>query len=200
MLQTGAPLLHPPDRHLGFCGQGSSPSWYAPKPKAPELLVYWGGRPAREEEKAAARPGGSEGHPLVVIQAEAIIQSDGVIWLGCDSAEGQEGKLFNGRWTTQQASHSIQFKELYHIILSAIVWVHTWSTLKVHLSCDNQAIVHSIAAGTPHCPHIMQLLRNHSLIAATHTTLSVSIHWTGPLDWTTGLDYGTGLTFDLKTE
>ena len=63
-----------------------------------------------------------------------------------------------------QLSHSIQWKELYPIVLVAYIW----STLRIRLLCDNQAVVHCIVTGTSRCPHLMSLLRNLFLLAARH--------------------------------
>ena len=78
------------------------------------------------------------------------------------------GDWFQGHWPPELADRSIQFKELYPIVLAATVWGHRWTTLKIRMLCDNQAVVHSIVSGTSHCPHIMHLLRNLFYIAATH--------------------------------
>ena len=84
-----------------------------------------------------------------------------------------QGEWFNGRWSPTQQPHSIQWKELYPVVLATLAWGHKWCTLKVRLLCDNQAVVHCIMSGTSHCPHMMHLLRNLFLIAATHNfTLS----------------------------
>ena len=79
-----------------------------------------------------------------------------------------QGHWFNGRWTPAQLSHSIQWKELYPIVLAAYIWGEHWSTLRIRLLCDNQAVVHCIVNGTSRCPHLMSLLRNLFLLAARH--------------------------------
>ena len=89
------------------------------------------------------------------------------------------GEWFNGRWTPEQASYSIQYKELYLIVLATTVWGHNWTTLKVRFICDNQAVVHSIVAGTSHCPLIMQLLHNLFYIAARHNFTVSAQHLPG---------------------
>ena len=66
-----------------------------------------------------------------------------------------QGQWFNGRW---DPDHSIQWKELYPIVLSGHVWGPKWHTLCIQLYCYNQAVSHCIASGTSHCPHIMHLL------------------------------------------
>ena len=44
-----------------------------------------------------------------------------------------QGQWFNGRWDPDQALHSIQWKELYPIVLSAHVWGPTWHTLRIQM-------------------------------------------------------------------
>ena len=90
-----------------------------------------------------------------------------------------QGNWFNGGWSPELANHSIQFKELYPIVLATTVWGHRWSTLKVRFLCDNQSIVHSINTGTSHCPHIMHLLRNLLYIAAVHNFIVSAQHIPG---------------------
>ena len=87
---------------------------------------------------------------------ELFTESSGSIGFGAYCG----GDWFNGHWPPELASHSIQYKELYPIVLAAAVWGHRWTTLKICMLCDNQAIVHSLISGSSHCPHIMHLLRN----------------------------------------
>ena len=79
-----------------------------------------------------------------------------------------QGSWFNGRWSQEHLQHSIQWKELYPIVLAACAWGHRWSTLHIQLHCDNQAIVRCLNSGTSQCRHIMVLLRSLFLIAAKH--------------------------------
>ena len=79
-----------------------------------------------------------------------------------------QGQWFNGRWTTEQLQHSIQWKELYPIVLAVVTWGHRWSTLRISFRCDNQAVVQCLVSGTSHCPHLMSLLRNIFLTAAMY--------------------------------
>jgi hypothetical protein len=66
-----------------------------------------------------------------------------------------QGEWFNGSWSTAQFEWSIQWKELYPIVLAAAVWGKQWHTLHIHLLCDNQAIVHCLVSGSSRCPHVM---------------------------------------------
>ena len=78
------------------------------------------------------------------------------------------GEWFHGRWPPDQLHYSIQYKELYPIVVAAQVWGRRWTTLKVRFHCDNQAIVACLTSGSSHCPHIMHLLRNLFLLSASN--------------------------------
>ena len=95
---------------------------------------------------------------------ELFTDSSGTIGFGAYC----QGEWFNGRWTPSQMVHSIQWKELYPIVLAAAVWGHKWSTLRIRLFCDNHAIAHCLVSGSSRCPHIMGLLRSLFLLAAQH--------------------------------
>ena len=79
-----------------------------------------------------------------------------------------QGEWFNGRWSTAQLEQSIQWKELYPIVLAAAVRGKQWRTLRICLFCDNQAIVHCLASGSSCCPHVMSLLCTILLLAAKY--------------------------------
>ena len=89
------------------------------------------------------------------------------------------GEWFNGHWPPELAERSIQFKELYPIVLAASVWGHRWATLRVRFLCDNQAVVHCIVSGSSHCPHMMHLLRNLFLFAARFNFTVSALHLPG---------------------
>ena len=78
-----------------------------------------------------------------------------------------QGEWFNGRWSAVQIPRSIQYKELYPIVIAALTWGERWRTLKVRFLCDNATVVACLTSGSSHCPHVMHLMRNLSLIAAS---------------------------------
>ena len=78
-----------------------------------------------------------------------------------------QGEWFNGRWSAVQIPRSIQYKELYPIVIVALTWGERWRTLKVRFFCDNATVVACLTSGSSHCPHVMHLMRNLSLIAAS---------------------------------
>ncbi len=106
---------------------------------------------------------------------DLFTDSSGTIGYGAFMA----GEWFNSRWTPDQAPRSIQWKELYPMVLSAATWGHRWSTLKIRFLCDNQAVVSCVVSGTSHCPHMMHLLRNLFLIAANHNFTISACHLPG---------------------
>ena len=81
-----------------------------------------------------------------------------------------QGEWFNGGWSAEQANLSIQYKELYPIVLSACVW----SRLKVRFNCDNLAIVSCIKTGCP-----LHLLRNLIYMSAIHNFSTSAQHIPG---------------------
>ena len=90
-----------------------------------------------------------------------------------------QGEWFNGRWSTAQLERSIQWKELYPIVLAAAVWGEQWRTLRIRLLCDNQAIVHCLVSGSSRCPHVMSLLRTLFLLAARYNFTVSAQHIAG---------------------
>ena len=77
-----------------------------------------------------------------------------------------QGSWFQGHWDEEDAPKSIQYKELYPIVLAAHTWGAQWRRKKVLFLCDNQAVVACLRSGTAKCPHIMSLLRALFLICA----------------------------------
>ena len=77
-----------------------------------------------------------------------------------------DGLWFNAHWSPEQLAMSIQWKELYPIILAALVWGNRWSAKKILFFSDNQAVVSCIRTGTSHSKPMMALLRNLFLVAA----------------------------------
>ena len=70
-----------------------------------------------------------------------------------------QGHWFNGKWCTGDMSKSIQWKELYPIVLAAATWGQLWTRKRILFLCDNEAVVHSLTSGTSRSPDVMDLLR-----------------------------------------
>jgi hypothetical protein len=67
------------------------------------------------------------------------------------------GGFFNGDWfcdrwpddlpSEQVKDISMALRELYPIVVAAILWGHNWSTKRILFSCDNLAAVNIIKKG-----------------------------------------------------
>jgi len=78
-------------------------------------------------------------------------------------------------WIPVLQDRSIQWKELYPIALSGLLWGHQWSGKKLLFHCDDQDVVDIWASGTSRDPLIMHLVRSIFFTAATnHFTVLVS--------------------------
>ncbi len=83
------------------------------------------------------------------------------------------GAFWNGQWLQQEWSpanchHSIQWKELYAILMACEVWGPLWHRKRVLFHCDNQTIVHLWKSGLSRSPQLMHLVRALFYVAATH--------------------------------
>ena len=91
-------------------------------------------------------------------------------------------KWFQGHWSEDQINNSIQWKELFPIVLAAATWGHLWSKSRISFVCDNEAVASVICSGTSKCPKIMQLLRQLFLCAAKFNFSAIAQHIPGKLN------------------
>ena len=91
-------------------------------------------------------------------------------------------KWFQGCWSEDQINNSIQWKELFPIVLAAATWGHLWSKSRISFVCDNEAVASIICSGTSKCPKIMQLLRQLFLCAAKFNFSATAQHIPGKLN------------------
>ncbi len=89
------------------------------------------------------------------------------------SSEIGYGAFWNGHWIQQRwpqplQHHSIQWKELYAIVVACEAWGHLWSTKRILFHCDNMAIVHLWRAGLSKAPLLMHLVRALFFVAAKY--------------------------------
>ena len=54
------------------------------------------------------------------------------------------GRWLHGSWRPSQESQSIQFKELYAIVVACSTWASAWQRLRIQFQCDNSAVVDCI--------------------------------------------------------
>ena len=90
-----------------------------------------------------------------------------------------QGHWFNGKWCTGDMSKSIQWKELYPIVLAAVTWGQLWTRKRILFLCDNEAVVHSLTSGTSRSPDVMVLLRRLFLCAAKFNFTASAKHVPG---------------------
>lgn len=74
---------------------------------------------------------------------------------------------------------SIAFRELYPIVVAAILWGHMWKTQRIVFMCDNEATVAIIKKGRSKSPHIMPLMRRLTLVAAQQNFVVLAKHVPG---------------------
>lgn len=77
-----------------------------------------------------------------------------------------KGAWISGRWSEEQLTRSIQWKELFAIVVAAATWGHMWQRKKIRVYCDNQSIVHAWQAKTPKNTALTQLCRTLFFLAA----------------------------------
>lgn len=86
---------------------------------------------------------------------------------------------FQGKWKHGEFNQSIQWKELYPIVLAAATWGHHWSSKRILFLSDNQAVVSILQSGTSRSPEIMSLVRCLHLCAAKHNFSHTAKHVPG---------------------
>ena len=76
---------------------------------------------------------------------------------------------FSGSWLASQVSQSIEYKELFPIVVAAYVWGPLWTSKRVNFRSDNSSVVAILRSGTSRAPDIMVLVRYLCLLAAHHS-------------------------------
>ena len=79
-----------------------------------------------------------------------------------------QGRWLNGSWPSDLSDRSIQWKELYPIALSCLLWGPLWKGKKLLFHCDNQSVVDIWAKGSSRDPLLMHLVRSIFFCAASH--------------------------------
>ena len=89
------------------------------------------------------------------------------------------GHWISKPWPPQLQDRSIQWKELYPIAITCLLWGQQWSGKKLLFHCDNQAVVDIWASGTSRGPLIMHLVCSIFSSAATHHYTVLVTHIAG---------------------
>ena len=80
-----------------------------------------------------------------------------------------QGHWFSGAWLPTQVSQSIEYKELFPIVVAAYLWGPQWTSQRVNFLSDNRSVVDILRSGTSRAPTIMSLVRYLSLLVARHS-------------------------------
>ena len=80
-----------------------------------------------------------------------------------------QGHWFSGAWLPTQISQSIEYKELFPIVVEAYLWGPQWASKRVSFPSDNRSVVDILQSGTSSAPTIMSLVRYLPLLAARHS-------------------------------
>ncbi len=76
------------------------------------------------------------------------------------------GHWSNHRWSHNNSHRSIQWKEMFAILVACIVWGSQWHRKRVLFHCDNLSVVHLWRSGLSKNPDLMQLARQMFFVAA----------------------------------
>ena len=66
-----------------------------------------------------------------------------------------QGHWFSGAWLPSQVSQSIEYKELFPIVVAAYLWGPQWASKRVNFLSDNRSVVDILRSGTSRAPTII---------------------------------------------
>ena len=89
------------------------------------------------------------------------------------------GHWLSGTWSRCQRRNSIQWKELFAVLIAAATWGARWSQKRLLVHCDNHAVVQIWRSGTSAHKLLMQLVRTLFFTAATHNFTVMLQHIAG---------------------
>ena len=94
------------------------------------------------------------------------------------------GAFWNGHWFSEPwLAHllhtSIEWKELYAIVIACKTWGKHWSRKKLLFHCDNNVVVCIWISGCSHSPDLMDLVRTLFFVAANNNFHVVIRHISG---------------------
>ena len=85
----------------------------------------------------------------------------------------------HSRWEQDTMDLSIEYKELFPILVACATWGHMWCRLRIAFHCDSQAVVDCLALGTSKSPPVMALVRKLFFVCARHNFCVVARHVPG---------------------
>lgn len=83
------------------------------------------------------------------------------------------------RFIAEEDNFSIAFRELYPIVVAALLWGELWRKQRIVFLCDNQSTVAIINKGRSKCPTIMTLVRRLTYCAARYNFMFKSVYFEG---------------------
>ena len=107
--------------------------------------------------------------------------TDDDLQLYTDASNIAVGAYLDGAWFVElvpDLSHSINWRELYVVVLAAATWGHRWTGKRILLYCDNQCVVQVLTTGTSKSPALMDLVRALFYLSATYQ-FEVTATWIG---------------------
>ena len=96
------------------------------------------------------------------------------------------GRWFQGRWPPHMQLHrergiSIEWQELFSMVVACAIWFPHFSGKRVQIWCDNESVVAIINSDNSNAPRIMYLLRFLVLISMKHNFFVRAHHVPGAL-------------------
>ena len=88
----------------------------------------------------------------------------------CDASDYGYGAVFLDKWiastfTEEQKNYSIEWRELYAIVIACNTWGQCLTSKKFLVYSDNLSIVQSVNKGSSKSPSVMALIRTLFFIA-----------------------------------
>lgn len=103
-----------------------------------------------------------------------------------DATDTSYGGFFDNKWfqgyfpeEILNEQTSMAFFELYPIVMSCILWGHTWSRHRILFYCDNSTTVEIINKGRSKIPSIMKLMRKLTYHSAINSFIIHAKHIPG---------------------
>ena len=89
------------------------------------------------------------------------------------------GQWLCDTWHPHQQLHTIEWKEMFAVVVVALGWGHMWVGKKLLVHCDNHAVVDIWQSGKSRNPQLMALVRRLFFIAAVNNFHIVIQHISG---------------------
>lgn len=95
-----------------------------------------------------------------------------------------QGKWFASAWDPAlredlESEPSIEFQELYPIVVAAILWGKEWERKRILFHCDNISVVYILNKGRSPCSSIMKLMRRLVIVETVNNFHFVARHVPG---------------------